>query len=61
MLPMHGSFNISRAIRGLSTPALSKRISKLEQDLGRALIHRTTKTTQFDGSKVKVYTFMPKT
>ncbi|QRV22915.1 LysR family transcriptional regulator [Marinomonas foliarum] len=38
-----GSFNKAAQQAGLSTPALSKRISKLEQDLGAQLIHRTTR------------------
>ena len=38
-----GSFNKAAQYAGLSTPALSKRISKLEQDLGVQLIHRTTR------------------
>lgn len=38
-----GSFNKAAQQVGLSTPALSKRISKLEQDLGAQLIHRTTR------------------
>ena len=38
-----GSFNKAAEQAGLSTPALSKRISKLEQDLGAQLIHRTTR------------------
>ncbi|MEO9656033.1 LysR family transcriptional regulator [Marinomonas sp.] len=38
-----GSFNKAAKLVGLSTPALSKRISKLEQDLGVQLIHRTTR------------------
>ncbi|WP_111638740.1 LysR family transcriptional regulator [Marinomonas shanghaiensis] len=38
-----GSFNKAAELAGLSTPALSKRISKLEQDLGAQLIHRTTR------------------
>lgn len=38
-----GSFNKAALGAGLSTPALSKRISKLEQDLGVQLIHRTTR------------------
>ncbi|KZN15084.1 LysR family transcriptional regulator [Marinomonas sp. TW1] len=38
-----GSFNKAAQQAGLSTPALSKRISRLEQDLGAQLIHRTTR------------------
>lgn len=38
-----GSFNKAAQLAGLSTPALSKRISKLEQSLGVQLIHRTTR------------------
>ncbi|WP_417528329.1 LysR family transcriptional regulator [Marinomonas shanghaiensis] len=38
-----GSFHKAAELAGLSTPALSKRISKLEQDLGAQLIHRTTR------------------
>lgn len=38
-----GSFNKAAQLAELSTPALSKRISKLEQDLGVQLIHRTTR------------------
>ncbi len=38
-----GSFNKAAHQVGLSTPALSKRISKLEQSLGVQLIHRTTR------------------
>ncbi|ETX10192.1 LysR family transcriptional regulator [Marinomonas ushuaiensis DSM 15871] len=38
-----GSFNKAAQQAGLSTPALSKRISRLEQDLGVQLIHRTTR------------------
>lgn len=38
-----GSFNKAALGAGLSTPALSKRISRLEQDLGVQLIHRTTR------------------
>ncbi|MCV2401608.1 LysR substrate-binding domain-containing protein [Marinomonas sp. C2222] len=38
-----GAFNKAAQLADLSTPALSKRISKLEQDLGVQLIHRTTR------------------
>ncbi|RNF51398.1 LysR family transcriptional regulator [Marinomonas hwangdonensis] len=38
-----GSFNKAARYVGMSTPALSKKISKLEQDLGVQLIHRTTR------------------
>jgi len=38
-----GSFNKAAQLAELSTPALSKRISRLEQDLGVQLIHRTTR------------------
>lgn len=38
-----GSFNKAARHVGMSTPALSKKISKLEQDLGVQLIHRTTR------------------
>ena len=38
-----GAFNKAAQQAGLSTPALSKRISKLEQSLGVQLIHRTTR------------------
>ncbi|WP_133471370.1 LysR family transcriptional regulator [Paraglaciecola marina] len=38
-----GSFNKAALKAGLSTPALSKKISKLEQALGVQLIHRTTR------------------
>ncbi|MCB5161496.1 LysR family transcriptional regulator [Marinomonas algarum] len=38
-----GSFNKAALNVGLSTPALSKRISRLELDLGVQLIHRTTR------------------
>lgn len=38
-----GSFNKAAQLVGLSTPALSKRISKLEENLGVQLIYRTTR------------------
>lgn len=38
-----GSFNKAAQLAELSTPALSKRISRLEQALGVQLIHRTTR------------------
>jgi DNA-binding transcriptional LysR family regulator len=38
-----GSFNKAAQHVGISTPVLSKKISKLEQDLGVQLIHRTTR------------------
>ncbi len=38
-----GSFNKAAQLVGLSTPALSKRISKLEANLGVQLIYRTTR------------------
>lgn len=38
-----GSFNKAAQLAELSTPALSKRISRLEQSLGVQLIHRTTR------------------
>ncbi|MBJ7538762.1 LysR family transcriptional regulator [Marinomonas transparens] len=38
-----GSFHKAALLAGLSTPALSKRISKLEESLGVQLIHRTTR------------------
>ncbi|WP_133013375.1 LysR family transcriptional regulator [Marinomonas flavescens] len=39
----HGSFNKAAEQVGLSTPALSKKISKLEASLGVQLIRRTTR------------------
>lgn len=38
-----GSFNKAAAIAGISTPALSKKISKLEKDLSVQLLYRTTR------------------
>ncbi|GAB3479917.1 LysR family transcriptional regulator [Marinomonas epiphytica] len=38
-----GSFRKAAQLANLSTPALSKKISRLEQDLGVQLIHRTTR------------------
>jgi len=37
------SFNKAAQIAGISTPALSKKITKLESDLGVQLLHRTTR------------------
>ncbi|WP_440875766.1 LysR family transcriptional regulator [Thalassotalea sp. PLHSN55] len=37
------SFNKAAEIAGISTPALSKKITKLEQSLGVQLLHRTTR------------------
>lgn len=37
------SFSKAAAIAGMSTPALSKKISKLEQNLSAQLFHRTTR------------------
>ncbi|WOH38116.1 LysR family transcriptional regulator [Thalassotalea fonticola] len=37
------SFNKAAKVAGLSTPALSKKISKLESELGVQLLHRTTR------------------
>jgi DNA-binding transcriptional LysR family regulator len=39
----NGSFSKAAQLADLSTPALSKRITKLEQALGVQLIHRTTR------------------
>ena len=38
-----GSFNKAADIAGISTPALSKKISKLEKDLSVQLLYRTTR------------------
>ena len=38
-----GSFNKAAGIAGISTPALSKKISKLEKDLSVQLLYRTTR------------------
>ncbi|ADZ90966.1 LysR family transcriptional regulator [Marinomonas mediterranea] len=38
-----GSFNKAAEVAGISTPSLSKKISKLEKSLGAQLIHRTTR------------------
>lgn len=38
-----GSFNKAAKIAGISTPALSKKISKLEKDLSVQLLYRTTR------------------
>ena len=37
------SFNKAASLAGLSTPALSKKITKLEKELGVQLLHRTTR------------------
>ncbi len=37
------SFNKAAEVAGISTPALSKRITKLENELGVQLLHRTTR------------------
>ena len=37
------SFSKAAAVAGISTPALSKRISKLENELGVQLLYRTTR------------------
>lgn len=51
------SFQQAAAIAGLSAPALSKRISKLEEDLGTQLIYRTTRrlTLTEAGTALSVY------
>ena len=50
-----GSFNKAAQQAGLSTPALSKRISKLEQDLGAQLIHRTTRRLSLSEAGESLY------
>lgn len=50
-----GSFNKAAQHAGLSTPALSKRISRLEENLGVQLIHRTTRRLSLTEAGEKLY------
>lgn len=50
-----GSFNKAAQLAELSTPALSKRISNLEQALGVQLIHRTTRRLSLTEAGERLY------
>lgn len=50
-----GSFNKAAEQGGLSTPALSKRITKLEKSLGVQLIHRTTRRLRLTEAGESLY------
>ncbi len=49
------SFNKAAAVAGMSTPALSKRITKLETDLGVQLLYRTTRRLSLTEAGQKLY------
>jgi len=49
------SFNKAAAVADISTPALSKRITKLETDLGVQLLYRTTRRLSLTEAGQKLY------